>query len=118
MAADFTTTFTRPKLAQTASVTESLTTTLTADATNKQYIIDIQDTVGGSQKLLKKLILVPSYSGANFTLTVTEYVYAGSATNYSSSTVPPTSAAASSQTYTLTTQDLDAFYTAAGVART
>jgi hypothetical protein len=117
MAADFTTSFNRPKAAQTAAVTESLTTAFTADAANKQYIVDIQNTVGGNQKLLKKLILVPSYSGAFFTINVTEYVYAGNAANYVSSTNPAIGAATSSTTYTLSTQDLDAFYAAAGVAR-
>jgi hypothetical protein len=115
---DFTTSFTRPKAALTATITESLTTTLTVDAGNKQYILDIQDTISAAQKLVKKLIIVPTYVGNTLTVTITEYVYPGSAATWTNSTTPPTSSAVSSQTYQLTAQDMDAFYTAAGVART
>lgn len=68
-------------------------------------------------KLIKRLVLTPSYSGINLNIGVIEYVFAGNVANYVSSTSPANSTASSSTSYTLRATDMDAFHTAAGDAR-
>lgn len=112
--------FTRPLATVTGTETATYTTTLTEDGTNKYYVVDFVATIGSNSKLVRKLIITPTFTSTSLTFTVSEYLYAGNAANYVSATSPATTAAiggGASNTYTLSAQDMDAFHTAAGDAR-
>lgn len=108
--------FTRPLATTTATESSPLTATLTEGSPSGQWTLDLTATIGGAEKLFRRLVINPAFSGVNLSLTVTEYVFSGSATSVSA-TNPNSSTAVSSATYSLTVQDFDAVYTAGGDAR-
>ena len=110
----------RPLATQTASESANYTAALTEDGTGKKFTVDFTCVIGANTKLVRKLVITPTFSSLNILFTVEEYVYAGNAANYVSATNPALSASiggAPAATYTLIQQDMDAFHTAAGDAR-
>lgn len=108
--------FTRPLATTTATESSPLTATLTEGSPAGMWTLDLTATIGGVEKLFKRLVINPSYSGVNLTFSVTEYVFSGSATSVSA-TNPASATATATATYTLTAQDMDQVYTSGGDAR-
>jgi len=112
--------FTRPVATQTATETANYTAALTEDGTGKLFTIDVTNVIGANTKLVRKFVITPAFNSTGLTITVAEYVYAGNAANYVSATSPALSAAVGGgpiATYAMSQQDMDAFHTAAGDAR-
>ena len=109
--------FTRPLATTTGTVsTSSVITTVEVDADNT-FVIHLNATVGGNTKVVKRLKLALNISGATLTPVITALDFAGAAASYTGVSTPADSAATVTQTVQLNSVDLDAFYTAAGVAR-
>jgi len=112
------TSFTRPLGTTTESVATSYAiTTVESDGTD-EFIIHLNATVNAATKTVKRMKLKLNVSGSSLSPTLTVLDFAGGATAYTGATTPADSAATATQTLSLTTIDLDAFYTAGGVART
>lgn len=109
------TSFSRPAATLTNTESTALAAALTEGAS--AWTLDVTETIGVNAKLIKRLVLTPSYSGINLNIAVTEYVFAGNVANYVSATNPANNLATSSTNYTLRATDMDAFHTAAGDAR-
>ena len=110
---------TYPRAAATQINTESgsYAMVVTEDSGNKQFIIDFTGVVNANTKLIKRFKVPLTFGGSTLTQNVTELTFAGNAANYVSSTSPADSVAVATLSHTLTSVDMDAFYTAAGDAR-
>lgn len=112
--------FTRPLAVQTASESANYTAAITEDVPGRRFTIDVTCVIGANTKLVRKFVITPAFNSTSLGFTVDEYVYAGNAANYVSATNPALSAAVGGgpiATYTMNQQDMDAFHTAAGDAR-
>lgn len=110
--------FTRPLATTTESVATSYVITTVEDDANNTFVIHLNATVNAATKVVKRLKLVLTLSGTTLTPTITALDFAGSAAAYTGASTPADSAATATQTISLGAVDLDAFYTAGGVART
>lgn len=108
--------FDRPLAQRTAPQSGSYAIAVAEDGTNKLFIATFTVVAGSNTKAYRRLKFPIGYTTGTSTPTVvTELIFPGNATNYSSSTVPPDSAAVVTNTITLTPVDMDAFFAAAGV---
>ena len=112
--------YTRPVATQTATETANYTAAITEDGSGKKFTVDVTNVIGANTKLVRKFVITPVFNGTSLVFTVDEYQYAGNAANYVSATSPALGAAVGGgpiATYQMTQQDMDAFHTAAGDAR-
>jgi hypothetical protein len=114
----------RAKADVVLAVSSVRTTVLFEDSVGKQLVVDHYSTLNSAVRLLMRVILKPTFNGDKFSLVRTVLDYSAQA----ASTYNPTNlASATTAPFTLTNGvvvagdgdlDLDAFYTAAGVAKT
>lgn len=108
--------FARPLATTTATESSPLTAVVTEGSPAGMFTIDFHTPINAVNKLVKRLVINPSYSGTTLTWAVTEYNFSGSGT-YVSASDPLSSTATSIVSYSLTGQDMDAVFTAGGDAR-
>lgn len=108
--------FARPAATLTNTEDQTVTWNLTEDDTNNQVILDRVVTISATARLVRRLKIAEVISGSNLSLQVTDIQFAGNVSAYVSSTNPADSAGTATTT-SLGSQDLDAFHTAAGDAR-
>jgi len=110
--------FTRSLATTTESVATSYAITTVEDDGANTFVIHVNATVNAATKVVKRMKLALNISGNSLSPTLTVLDFAGNAASYTGVSVPADSAATATQVLALNTIDLDAFYTAAGVART
>lgn len=109
--------FTRPLATVTGTETESVTWELTEDDTNNQIILERTATVNSAVRIFQRIYLQETFSGTSLVLKIKSVQFQGDET-YVSATNPADSAGVVALAeITLPPQDLDAFHTTAGDAR-